>query len=100
MIDDDGMPRIRSGLQLDNLNAVVEHNVNQENITCEAIKRSKQHSFQALEWFTHDSKKVYFSTMSTKIGDNLYKYESNFPSRHRSIKNNTIYKCCTILNGW
>jgi hypothetical protein len=97
--DDDELPRIRSGLYLDNVNGVVEHTINQENVTCESIKYTNHTSFNALEWFTVDMRKIYFSTISSQITNQLFLYESHFPSDHLSIKNNTIYKCCTIFNG-
>lgn len=58
-LDDDGLPRIRSGISLDNVNGVVEHNINKEKLSCEALKYSNQvNKFNALQWLTADMNKT------------------------------------------
>lgn len=95
--DDDGIPRIRSGLYLDNLKSTVEHTVNLERVSCESIKSTSESLFNALQWFTAANKSIGFNTVSNQISENIYIYKSEFPAKY--AKNNTIYKCCTILNG-
>ncbi len=98
------MPRIRSGLYLDNLGSTVQHTVNLEQVSCESIKSTIKpidptKSFNALQWFTAFNKSIGFNTVSNQISDNIYIYKSEFPDSSPLIQNNSIYKCCTILNG-
>lgn len=42
---------------------------------------------------------IRFNTHSSQIAKLLFNYTSLFPYQSPLIKNNSIYKCCTILNG-
>jgi hypothetical protein len=80
---------------------VVEHNINSESLSCEAIKYTNQlNKFNALQWLTSDmNQTIGFNTHSSQISKYLFNYTSLFPYQSPLIKNNSIYKCCTILNG-
>jgi hypothetical protein len=70
-------------------------------VSCEVIKRKDSTAFDALEWFTVDSS----FTLSNKqfkvnsIGDYFLNYTSVFPIWTNLLRNNTVYKCCTLLNN-
>ena len=68
-------------------------------MSCEAIKSSSETTFNALQWFTAANESIGFNTVSNQITNDLFIYKSEFPSNSRHVTNNTIYKCCTIMNG-
>jgi hypothetical protein len=57
-------------------------------------------SFDSIQWFSAQSSKplgLQFSTIP--ITSTLLNYSSEFPSDSHLAKNNTSFKCCTMLNG-
>lgn len=99
-LDDDNLPRIRNGIFLDSLYATVTHFTNLETVSCEAVKSSDENTFDSLQWFTADTKKVLSYQFSTiQIDDEIFNYTSLFPNNSNLIKNNTNYQCCTVLKG-
>ena len=84
---------------MDNLNGVVEHTVNVENVTCEAIMGTNQNIFNSLQWFSVDMKEIAFNTISAQITNNILNFSTVFPYYLVPIHNNSVYMCCTLLDG-
>lgn len=97
---DDSLPRIRYGLTLSSVNSTVAHFVNLQTISCEAIKPKWSNDFDSIEWYTADST---FSLSErhyelVHLSDMIDNYTSTFPIKTNLLRNNSIYKCCTLLN--
>lgn len=104
IIDEDNEPRIRNGLMLTPLEATVTHLVNVEQISCEATKDRGESMFDSLAWFTADSTFALTAEPHKRyeivyINDQFVNYTSRFPLESSLLRNNSIYKCCTLFDG-
>lgn len=102
--DEDNEPRIRNGLVLTSLDSTVTHLVNVETISCEATKDRSESKFDSLAWFTADSTFVLTPEPSKRyelafINDQYVNYTSLFPLDSSLLRNNSVYKCCTLFDG-
>ena len=95
------MPRIRNGLSLSSANATLTHYINLETISCEAIKKETDKTFDSLDWFLIDSQQSLSSDKYKlqRINKTILNYTSVFPATSGLVNNNTYYRCCTLLNN-
>ncbi len=95
------MPRIRNGLSLSSANATLTHYINLETISCEAIKKETDTTFDSLDWFLIDSQTSLSKDKHKlqRINEKILNYTSVFPATSGLVNNNTYYRCCTLLNN-
>ncbi len=60
----------------------------------------KKPSFDSIQWFSVQSgESLGFQFSTIPITSTLLNYSSEFPYDSQLVKNNTSFKCCTMLNG-
>lgn len=79
--------------------------MNVETISCEATKdRNDNNVFDSLAWFTADSTFALTPEPNKRyelaiINDLYVNYTSLFPLDSSLLRNNSVYKCCTLFDG-
>ncbi len=86
---------------LGSLNATLTHYVNVETIGCEAIVSDDSATpFDSLQWFdSYDSTPLPLlePMQRSRVDARTLNYSIEFPANSRLVRNNTNYKCCTLL---
>ena len=95
------MPRLRSGFELDNIGATVTHFLSSEAISCEAVLNTEFLApvFDSIGWFTSDLVYLGFPFNKLPIANSLSNFTTTFDARSPFVKENKIYKCCTMLKS-
>ena len=52
----------------------------------------------SIGWFTHDLVYLGFAFNKLPMSKNIINYTSSFDASSKFVRDNTIYKCCTMLN--
>ena len=85
---------------MDNIGATVTHFLQTEAIGCEAIQNTELPVMvDSIGWFTHDLVYLGFAFNKLAMSKNIINYTSSFDSSSKFVRDNTIYKCCTMLNS-
>ena len=96
----DSHPRIRNGLNLDEIGYVIVNELENNQFSCEAIKNEmNDQAFDSISWYSENYENLGFPFAIIQMSENLYNFSTLFVQNSNKIQNENMYKCCTSMNG-